>query len=235
MAIGEPRTQRPKSGFLTQATFLRLLLFTAVVFGVGWGILGIGPENITPERVRGFVLSFGLWAPAILFLTYSQPFVPLPASVMTVTSGLAFGPLLGCIVALSGALTRACTQFVVARYLGRKTVTKLLHGRIAHFNQKLGKHSFKAVLLIRMIPNVPYDMQNYGLGVSHVRFIPYLLATILGIAPFSIMLVLFGHSLTEPQQFWKLLAVLLTIAVFVILQQWYANRHAVPTARPPKK
>ncbi len=222
-------------GFLTRTTFLRLLLFTAVVIGVGWGILGIGPENITPEKVRGFVLSYGLWAPAILFLIYSQPFVPLPGSVMTVTSGLAFGPVLGCAVALSGAITRACTQFIVARYLGRRTVTRLLHGRVAHFNQKLGKHSFKAVLLIRMIPNVPYDMQNYGLGVSHVRFVPYLLATLIGITPFSVMLVLFGHTLTEPQQFWKLLAVLLTIATFVILQQSYANRHPVPKAIPPKK
>lgn len=224
-----------KGGFLTPITFLRLLLFTAVIIGVGWGLLGIGPENITPEKVRGFVLSFGLWAPAILFLIYSQPFVPLPVSVITVTSGLAFGPLLGCLIALSGTITRACTQFIVARYLGRKIITQFLHGRVAHFNQKLGRHSFKAVLLIRMIPNVPYDMQNYGFGISHVRFIPYLFATILGIAPFSIMLVLFGHSLTEPQQIWKLLAVLLTIATFVICQQWYTNRHSVPTAKPPRK
>jgi len=222
-------------GFLTRTTFLRLLLFTACVIGVGWVVLGIGPENITPEKFRKFVHHFDPWAPVILFLIYSQPFVPLPGSVMTVTSGLAFGPVLGCVVALSGAITRACTQFIVVRYFGRKTVTKLLHGRIAHFNQKLGTHSFKAVLLIRMIPNVPYDMQNYGLGVSHVRFVPYLLATILGITPYTVALVLFGHTLIEPQQFWKLLAVLLTIATFVILQQSYANRHPVPMAKPPKK
>ena len=207
-------------------TWLQLGAFVLLVVGLIWGLrtLGVDVTKVTPEKVRSFVLSFGMWAPAIYLLTYGQPIVPLPASVMTIAGGLAFGPLWGTLAALAGATTRACTQFGVARWLGREAVAKLLKGRAASLDTALSNNSFKAVLLIRLIPNFPYDVQNYGLGFSQARFAPFALATALGIIPASFAFVYLGYSLTDPAQIWKLLVAILVIVGLMLAQRAWKPR-----------
>jgi uncharacterized membrane protein YdjX (TVP38/TMEM64 family) len=179
---------------------------------------------VNPERIRIFVLSFGVWAPAIYLLAYGQPIVPLPASVMTITGGLAFGPLWGALAALGGATVRACTQFLVARLLGRKAVAKLLKGKAAQLDQKISEHGFKAVLLLRLLPNLPFDVLNYALGFSRVRFKSYALASGLGMIPGSFAYVYLGYSLTDPQHLWKLLLAVLVIVGLIVAQQAIQRR-----------
>ena len=208
------------------STWVKLLGLLVALVGLGWilKLLGFDITKVTPERVRDFVLSFGFWAPVIYLVVYGQPLVPLPASLMTVTGGLAFGPLWGTLAALGGATTRSCTQFGVARLLGREAVTKLLKGRAAALDQKIGENSFKTVLLIRLIPNFPFDVQNYGLGFSQVRFLPYAVATFLGMIPGSFAFVYLGYSLTDPKQVWKLLVAILLIVGLVLLQRRMTRR-----------
>ena len=211
------------------STWIKLCLVLLVIVGVGWGLkaLGVDVTTITPEKVRQVVLSFGVWAPAVYLLAYGQPIVPLPASVLTATGGLAFGPFWGTLAAVGGATLRACTEFFVARVLGREAVAKFLKGNIASLDQKIGQNGFKAVLLIRLIPNFPFDIQNYGLGFSQVRFAPYALATLLGILPGSFAYVYLGHSLTDPKQIWKLLlAIVLIIGLMVATSAWKRRRAA---------
>jgi uncharacterized membrane protein YdjX (TVP38/TMEM64 family) len=217
------------------STWIKLIVLGLVLVGLGWGLqaAGLDVRRITPERVRDYVLSFGLWAPVIYLAVYGQPLVPLPASLMTITGGLAFGPLWGTLAALGGATARACTQFGVARLLGREAVAKLLKGRVAALDQKIGQNSFKTVLLVRLIPNVPFDMQNYGLGFSQARFLPYAAGTLLGMIPGCFAFVYLGYSLTDPAQVWKLLLALLLIVGLIVLQQRLTRR--APASAPSDK
>ena len=194
--------------------------------GAAWALqaLGLPLTDVTPERVRTLVASHGGLAPVIYLGLYGQPLVPLPASIMGVTAGLAFGPLWGMVAALTGATTRACTQFGVARWVGRRTLLKLFKGRAAALHQHIGRNGFRAVLLIRLIPNVPYDMQNYGLGFSSVTFGPYVLATVLGIIPASFAFAYLGDSLTDLRQLWKFLLAILLVAGLVMAQRVRAYR-----------
>ena len=207
-------------------TFFKLGLFILLVLGLGWGLkaLGLDVTRLTPERVRAGILSFGALAPVIYLAAYGQPLVPLPASIMTIAAGLAFGPLWGLLAALLGATARACSQFLIARLLGREAVAQLLKGRVAALDQRIGANGFQTVLLIRLIPNLPYDVQNYGLGFSQVAFGPYATATLLGIIPASFAFVYFGYSLTDLRQLWKLVVGLLLILVVIAAQHRYAAR-----------
>lgn len=197
--------------------WLKLAVFAAIVIGLGFLLraLGFDIRQLTPDKTRAFILSFGIWAPVVYLAAYGQPLVPLPASLMTIAGGLAFGPVWGTLAALSGATLRACSEFLVAKILGQEAVAKLLKGNIAQLNQKIGENGFKAVLLIRLIPNLPFDVQNYGLGFTRVKFAPYALASFIGMAPGAFVYVYLGSSLANPSQIiWKLgIAVLLIVAL----------------------
>ena len=218
---------------MMRSAWAKVAALVLVVLGLVWALraMGLDVTALTPETVRGFVLSFGIWAPAIYLLAYGQPLVPLPASVMTITGGLAFGPLWGTLAALAGATTRACGQFLIARLLGREAVAALLKGRVASLDARLGRNSFLAVLVIRFVPNLPFDVQNYGLGFSRVRFAPFALATLLGIAPWSFAFVYLGYSLIDAANRWKLLLALVIMAGLLLAtglwRSGLANRRRV--------
>lgn len=215
---------------MSRASWIRLALLTLLVVGIGWlaKLAGFDVRQMTPDRVQQLVLSFGAWAPVVYLLAYAQPLVPLPASVMTITGGLAFGPAWGTAAAMVGATLRACTEFAVARLLGREVVAKLLKGKAAALDARIGENGFKTVLLIRLIPNLPFDMQNYGLGFSRIGFVPYASATFLGMLPGCFAYVYLGYSLTDPKQIWKLGVAVLLIVGLIVLQR--ALKRVKPTA-----
>jgi uncharacterized membrane protein YdjX (TVP38/TMEM64 family) len=215
---------------MRRALWVKVAWLVFLVIGVGLILKAIGVDltRLSPERVRAFVVSFGGLAPLVYLAAYGQPVVPLPASVMTITGGLAFGPAWGTAAALAGATLRACTQFGVARLLGRDAVAKLLKGGVASLDQKIGEQGFKTVLLIRLIPNLPFDVQNYGLGFSRVRFASYAIATFLGMIPGCFAFVYFGYSLTDPKQIWKLGLAVALVAGLIFAQRAWKSRSQRP-------
>jgi uncharacterized membrane protein YdjX (TVP38/TMEM64 family) len=224
---------------MTRSTWVKLFLAAAALVAIVLvaRALGLDVRQVSPDRIRAFVLSFGLWAPAIYLLIYGQPIIPLPASIMTAAGGLAFGPLLGPLAAIVGATLRAGNQFALARLLGREAMARLIRGPAARLDQRIAENGFKAVLLIRLIPNVPFDMQNYLLGFSKVRVMPYTLGTLLGVIPGSFAYTYLGYSLTDPRNTWKI-AVAVGVIVGLILAQraWQARQSKPPVVaktRPP--
>ena len=206
------------------------LLLVAGLLGGAYAS-GLRLHDLTPERVRVFVSSYGAWAPVAYLLVYGQPLMPIPASILTAAAGLAFGPWRGLLAAITGATLRACTEFAVGRTLGRRVVARLLRGRAAALDRTLGQHSFRAVLLIRLIPNVPYDVQNYALSLSQVRFVPYLLGTMLGIVPGTAFFAFLGHAVTDPAHLWQLLiAILLLVGVMAWQRAQLKRRQALADA-----
>ena len=195
-----------------------------------WGLraLGVTWVDLNPRHVRTRVLAFGAWAPAIYLLVFGQPVVPLPASILLIAAGLAFGPVWGAALALLGALTRAYAQFGLARWVIGDRLARRLKGRLAAFSHAIVEHGFHAVLLVRLVPGVPFDMQNYGFGLSRVRFGPYALATLLGLLPGVVAFAILGDSLIDAHQRWKLGIALVLIAVPIAA-------HPIMTAHAQKK
>lgn len=218
--------------------WLKLMGLLVLAAGLVWlfNRSGLDITRINPGRVREFVLSFGIWAPVIYLATFGQPLVPLPASIMTAAAGLVFGTAWGAVAALSGATLRASNQFLLVRSLKEEVFHKLFRGKVPVLYRTTGQFGFKSVLLVRLIPNFPFDIQNYGLAFTPVRFTPYLLATVAGILPGTIIGVYFGHALTDPKRLWKVVMVMLVIVALAVLQRvWAARQRAVPSLVPAPK
>jgi uncharacterized membrane protein YdjX (TVP38/TMEM64 family) len=209
------------------ALSLAALALAAAAAWWGLGQLGLDLAHLSAEQVRGAVHRWGPLAPAAYLATFGQPIVPLPASVLCVAGGLIFGPWWGFVGALSGAAVRASGQFLLARHLGRAAVGRLLRGRAAALDRRIGERAFRTVLLIRVIPNVPFDVQNVALGVSQVGFGPFVGATVLGLAPAVFAFAYLGHALTDGRHVWKIgLAMILVSALAIGQRAWRARAPA---------
>ena len=76
----------------------------------------------------------------------------------------------------------------------------------------------------RLIPNAPFDLQNYGLGCSSVRFLPYAAGTFLGLIPNVAAFVYLGYALTDPARWWRVAAGIAIVLALVWLQRRWSGR-----------
>lgn len=150
----------------------------------------------TTEAAQALVdAATGAWWAALAFLVVSvlRPFVLVPATLLTMSAGLLFGPVVGVAVAAAGANTSA----LVGHSVGGAFVADVeTDGRIRRWRGRLAANSFEAVLLMRLL-FLPYDLVNYGAGYLGVRRWSFLAATMIGSLPGTISFVLLGASLTN--------------------------------------
>jgi uncharacterized membrane protein YdjX (TVP38/TMEM64 family) len=209
-------------------TWVRLGIIVAffVLVFVILRVFNVDYSKISPEMVREKILSFGIWAPIIYIVFYSlRPLILFPAAVTSMVGGLAFGPIFGTVYTVIGGTICAVVEFFIARYFGRGAVARFLKGKLVSVDETIERHGFITVLLIRLIPNAPYDVQNYSLGLTRVKPRDYFFATLFGIIPGTFMFVYLGYSLSDPKQLWKImLAALLFIGIYV-LQKYLKAKH----------
>ena len=192
-----------------------LILFLGFLFWIFHGV-NLDFSQITVEKFKEKINAFGIWGPVIYIIFYIfRPLIFFPAAVLSASAGVIWG-LQGFLYLQIAANLSAVGEFLIARYFARETVEKFLKGKSKNLDEAISRKGFLTVLLIRLIPNLPWDIQNLGLGLTNVRFKDYFLATLLGIGPGSFALVYFGASfisvITNPKHFWK---ILLAFAFFI--------------------
>ncbi|UTM40036.1 TVP38/TMEM64 family protein (plasmid) [Rhodococcus pyridinivorans] len=141
----------------------------------------VGPE---------FVLLFFL-AQVVVTVT------PIPRTVFTLSAGVLFGPAVGLVVTIAATTVSAMAAFMVVRALGRGAVrTRLSHPRALAVDERLARRGWIAVGSLRLIAIVPFAVVNYCCALSSVRLLPYIGATVAGILPGTLGVVLLGEALT---------------------------------------
>lgn len=169
-----------------------------VILIVGWWWQHRAAVN--PEAFRGWIAQFGAAAPFIYVALYSANTVTLlpPIGVLSLTAGLAFGPMIGFLSIMAGATLGTTATFFISRRLGRGFVERRLKGRVKSLDEALERRGFATVLFFRVVPVVPYEALNYVSGLSRIRFRDYAVSTFLGLLPGAAVAAFFGDSLTQP-------------------------------------
>lgn len=150
-----------------------------------------------PQQIRDWAGGAGPLLPLAFFLFYALVTVaPVPRTVLTVTSGVLFGPLLGSVIALGATTVSAGVALLGVRAVGRDRVAEhLSHPAVRAIDERLARRGWLAVAALRMIALAPFSVVNYCCGLSSVRLSPYLLATVVGSAPGTIATVILAGSL----------------------------------------
>ena len=188
------------------------------------GAIGLALILGTPDiaALRSRVDAAGVWGPALFFALYvGLALIPCPKAVLTAAGGALFGLWAGAALSLAAALVGAVISFGVGRMLGREAVDRLIHGRLARVDALLADHGLSAVLIVRLVPLVPFIAINYASGLSGVKFRHYVLGSALGMVPGSLAYAALGAYGTNP---WGLAAAGSALIILVVGGSWWARR-----------
>ena len=118
----------------------------------------------------------------------------MPGSVLTLSAGAVFGVGIALPITLTGATLGACAAFLVGRFIARDWISRRLAGkpRLAAIDRAVGHKGFTIVLLTRLSPIFPFNVQNYAYALTGISFWKYALATWLGMIPGALMYVYIG-------------------------------------------
>ena len=82
-----------------------------------------------------------------------------------------------------GALCGGTLAFYISRYFGRGMVEGLIKHKAEWFDDGVEKKGFLLILILRLIPLVPFDIISYGAGLSKIKYKDFVSATCIGIIP----------------------------------------------------
>ncbi|MGD1949745.1 MAG: TVP38/TMEM64 family protein [Leptolyngbyaceae cyanobacterium] len=171
--------------------FMGVLLAAAPAMAqesAGGGIQG------TLQNALNWIDGLGPIAPIVFVLMYIVITVSfLPASVVTLGAGAVFGIVKGTILVFIGAMLGATAAFLIGRYLARDWVSNKVSGNrvFKAIYDAIEKEGRKIIFLVRLSPAFPFNLLNYGLGLTNVSLTDYVLGTV-GILPGTILYVYLG-------------------------------------------
>ncbi|MCO1653933.1 TVP38/TMEM64 family protein [Pseudonocardia humida] len=147
-------------------------------------------------NVRQTVAAAGFWAPLLFVLLHGVICAgPVPRSVFTVVSGILFGSVTGVLAALAGTALAAGLAFVLAKAIGARLVERHAHRPpVAWVLRRVQHRGLLTMISLRLIPPMPFSVMNYASALSGAGIVPYLLATVIGVLPGTISIVVLGDA-----------------------------------------
>jgi uncharacterized membrane protein YdjX (TVP38/TMEM64 family)/rhodanese-related sulfurtransferase len=137
----------------------------------------------------------GWWAPLIFILIYIAATVLfLPGSILTLAGGALFGPFLGTFYNLTAATIGAALSFLIARYLASDYVSARSGGKLKQLINGVEGEGWRFVAFVRLVPLFPFNLLNYALGLTRIRFVEYLLATYIFMLPGALAYTYLGYA-----------------------------------------
>lgn len=197
------------------------VIVIARLLGVGDSIAGI----------RGWIESLGAWGPVVFTGIYIVGVVAaLPGSALTLAAGALFGSVIGIVVVSIGATCGAGLAFLISRYLARDAVVAWI-GRNEKFkklDRMTEQHGAVIVALTRLVPLFPFNLLNYGFGLTRVSFRTYIFWSWLCMLPGAVLYVVGADALAkgiaEKTTPWTLIAAAVIAALVLALLVRAARR-----------
>lgn len=145
--------------------------------------------------VQTWVEGAGAAGPLVFVAVYAAAAVLfLPGAVITLVGGALFGPLWGTLWNLCGATLGASLAFLIARYLGADWVARRAGLRLARLNDGVAAEGWRFIAFVRLVPLFPFNLLNYALGLTRIRFVTYVAATAIFMLPGALAYTWLGHA-----------------------------------------
>ena len=171
-------------------------------------IAGVAIVYISPVRgllsstgidgLRSWLAGTGSWAPAaFLVLTAAGVAIGAPRLLFAAVAGLSFGWLPGSLLALLGTVAGCLVTFGYARTLGRPWLQARRGARLERVNNAFRDHGILVNLAIRAAPVGNCHVANLLMAVSPISLRDFVLGTLLGTLPETVIYALFASAAAQ--------------------------------------
>ncbi|MEX2220067.1 MAG: VTT domain-containing protein [Phycisphaerales bacterium] len=195
------------------------------------------------REIAAFVASLGPWAPIlyILLCGAAAGLAVFPTWVQAVLAGFIFGPTLG-IPAAAAVAVGACgvgslVGYGLGRAISQHRVRRLIdeEPRWRAVRDALVGSGFwrtAGIVALLRVPTTPFALTNFVLASVETALAPYLLGTVVGIAPRTIAAAVIGshlpafskETLKDSDPKWMMIAGLVGLVVVVLILGQIARR-----------
>lgn len=181
------------------------LIFISIFFSTGLSL-----KEFT-EQLREQIMQAGGWAPVLYVLFYAvRSVIFFPASLLTILSGMMFGPWLGLLLTMVGENISANISYIIGKYFlpdAHQSVQNKhpIFCRVISFSKANG---FLTVLFARL-GYVPFDLVGYCSGICNIKQRDFALGTFVGTIPGLLSYTLLGSSAVDSNLF------LVSVSIFI--------------------
>ena len=193
--------QKPSGSLIKRLAPLAVLVLGLIAFFA----LG-GPQYLDADRARALLSDLDGWVAEnlILALIAYTVFYAIAVSIsvpgalwFTIGAGFLFGPYFGTGVAVVGATVGATIIFLAARYAFADWVRAKFPGYIAKLQDGFSRDAFTYVVILRLIPALPFFGINIATALLNVPVRAYFFGTAVGVIPGAYVYATVGNTLSR--------------------------------------
>ncbi len=213
-----PKQQVGKSS-LWRPVVLGLVLVTLMILAK---VFNLGARL---GELRTWILSLGAWGPIVyIFLYVGAVVLALPGSVITVMAGVLFGSVVGVVTVSVGSTLGATLAFIISRHVARDAIAQKFAAekKFQQLDRLTKEHGAIIVAITRLVPLFPFNLLNYGFGLTRVPLRTYMFWSWICMLPGTVLYVVgadaVASAVSEGRVPWVLIGIfVLTVAIIIVL------------------
>ena len=151
-------------------------------------------EIIQKSIHQNFFLSVFLFIFLYIFLILCNfPF----ATLLTLINGFLFGTWIGGVISIIGGTLGAFGIFLIAKFFFLDFIKRKFLNKYSYIENYFKMNDLELMMLIRIVPGIPFFLQNLilaGLGADNKKFF---FTTLLGLTPWAFVIGSIGQGLEE--------------------------------------
>ena len=220
-------------------SFIKIVIFVGIILGVlllnkhyGWSEYLSDTENLMFLKQvveENYITALILY---IVITIIGCVVLALPGITFAVIAGMIFGPIEGILACLIATTLGAMAAFLTGRFFLKDAVKPMLEKnkvlkKLLFSND--GKSDIILLMITRMVPIFPYNLQNFAYGITDIGFVKYSVLTFVFMLPGVSFFTIGAAGLTAGEEKWKyfliagVLAVVVTIAGILIQKKYLKN------------
>jgi len=202
---------------------LGILLLSLLAYR--WVSTQPGINLLTKQGLQQFISNTSLGGILVYMgvIALSVVISPIPGVPLTMAAGAVWGTLPAAIYSVIGGFLGSLVAYFIGQTLGRSAVHALT-GKVIYFSKERGEWLLGGIIFVtRLFPVLSFDLISYGSGLTGLSLPIYMLATLLGMIPSTLLLTYMGEALTIDLP----LGIALSILFFalLLLLPWGIHRY----------
>ena len=144
--------------------------------------------------IMGWLDKLGVLASCLFLVLYClMSIFCLPEVLLGLAGGALFGLVEGTFLNVLGSTLGAICGFYIGRYWLPHPVMFEENTRVGRLMRQVDRHGWKVVAWLRLTP-APYNLVNYGLGFTHIKWSHYVITTMICVIPSRLIWTYCGYA-----------------------------------------